>query len=129
MPCLAVGAMAGVNSLGGRGLSGTGPKAGGVNYIYRFVKDKKLLAEALILPGPTGEYNALTLPVDQLPAVMESANIAGVTGNMSQHDLDIIKVILAKRPGAVVPIFETPPADSFRDLALWGERVIYGHRR
>ena len=43
-----------------------------------------------------------------------------LTGNMSQHDLDIIKVILAKRPGAIVPIFETPPTDSFRDLALWG---------
>ena len=256
-----IGATVGVNSFGGRGLSGTGPKAGGVHYIYRFMKDKKALigsliqplipmekpvspqslpsemngilqaaerahqqwsklsfsqriqiltagsnpqtscnpllssvlpeltriarpylAEALVLPGPTGEYNALTLhpagvfvllgqgdpasasaalglalisgcsllvcgfdrpdeirqgltdmveeglpadivqtlPADQLPAVMESANIAGVTGNMSQHDLDIIKVILAKRPGAIVPIFETPPADSFRDLALWG---------
>ena len=31
-----VGAVVGVNSFGGRGLSGTGPKAGGPNYLLRF---------------------------------------------------------------------------------------------
>ena len=31
-----VGAVVGVNPFGGRGLSGTGPKAGGPNYLYRF---------------------------------------------------------------------------------------------
>ncbi len=31
-----VGAVVGVNPFGGRGLSGTGPKAGGPNYLLRF---------------------------------------------------------------------------------------------
>ena len=33
-----VGAVVGVNPFGGNGLSGTGPKAGGPNYLYRFCK-------------------------------------------------------------------------------------------
>jgi RHH-type proline utilization regulon transcriptional repressor/proline dehydrogenase/delta 1-pyrroline-5-carboxylate dehydrogenase len=37
-----IGAVVGVNPFGGRGLSGTGPKAGGPNYLFRFssVKDE-----------------------------------------------------------------------------------------
>ncbi|MGI9287796.1 MAG: bifunctional proline dehydrogenase/L-glutamate gamma-semialdehyde dehydrogenase PutA [Pseudomonadales bacterium] len=35
-----VGAVVGVNPFGGRGLSGTGPKAGGPHYLYRFATEK-----------------------------------------------------------------------------------------
>jgi len=35
-----IGAVVGVQPFGGRGLSGTGPKAGGPNYLTRLVKDK-----------------------------------------------------------------------------------------
>ena len=35
-----VGAVVGVNPFGGQGLSGTGPKAGGPHYLYRFVSEK-----------------------------------------------------------------------------------------
>ncbi len=35
-----IGAIVGVQPFGGRGLSGTGPKAGGPNYLYRLVKEK-----------------------------------------------------------------------------------------
>ncbi|WP_262500828.1 bifunctional proline dehydrogenase/L-glutamate gamma-semialdehyde dehydrogenase PutA [Pseudohalioglobus sediminis] len=35
-----VGAVVGVNPFGGMGLSGTGPKAGGPNYLYRFATEK-----------------------------------------------------------------------------------------
>ncbi|WP_435212754.1 bifunctional proline dehydrogenase/L-glutamate gamma-semialdehyde dehydrogenase PutA [Luminiphilus sp. nBUS_16] len=35
-----VGAVVGVNPFGGQGLSGTGPKAGGPHYLYRFVWEK-----------------------------------------------------------------------------------------
>jgi RHH-type proline utilization regulon transcriptional repressor/proline dehydrogenase/delta 1-pyrroline-5-carboxylate dehydrogenase len=37
-----IGAVVGVQPFGGRGLSGTGPKAGGANYLTRLVKDKTL---------------------------------------------------------------------------------------
>jgi RHH-type proline utilization regulon transcriptional repressor/proline dehydrogenase/delta 1-pyrroline-5-carboxylate dehydrogenase len=35
-----VGAVVGVQPFGGRGLSGTGPKAGGPNYLLKFVNEK-----------------------------------------------------------------------------------------
>ena len=37
-----VGAVVGVNPFGGQGLSGTGPKAGGPNYLQRFACEKTL---------------------------------------------------------------------------------------
>ena len=35
-----VGAVVGVQPFGGQGLSGTGPKAGGPGYLYKFVTEK-----------------------------------------------------------------------------------------
>jgi RHH-type proline utilization regulon transcriptional repressor/proline dehydrogenase/delta 1-pyrroline-5-carboxylate dehydrogenase len=35
-----VGAVVGAQPFGGRGLSGTGPKAGGPNYLLKFVNEK-----------------------------------------------------------------------------------------
>ena len=81
-----IGAIVGSQPFGGEGLSGTGPKAGGPNYLARFRKhpasavggtwssqdSKDRLAKALdsvsaktsatktTLPGPTGESNVLT---------------------------------------------------------------------
>uniref|UniRef100_UPI00286B4CA0 bifunctional proline dehydrogenase/L-glutamate gamma-semialdehyde dehydrogenase PutA n=1 Tax=Tabrizicola sp. TaxID=2005166 RepID=UPI00286B4CA0 len=81
-----IGAVVGSQPFGGEGLSGTGPKAGGPEYLHRFTKaqapdatpDATRTAEAdlartlsaprahladrsLNLPGPTGESNRLTL--------------------------------------------------------------------
>ncbi|WBU63883.1 bifunctional proline dehydrogenase/L-glutamate gamma-semialdehyde dehydrogenase PutA [Paracoccus aerodenitrificans] len=81
-----IGAIVGSQPFGGEGLSGTGPKAGGPNYLPRFYAPaspsakpggfggkadikalQKSLADALerdisetIMPGPTGELNRLT---------------------------------------------------------------------
>ncbi|MGC6531111.1 MAG: bifunctional proline dehydrogenase/L-glutamate gamma-semialdehyde dehydrogenase PutA [Candidatus Puniceispirillaceae bacterium] len=81
-----IGAIVGSQPFGGEGLSGTGPKAGGANYLPRFTKaplpimshgsetemstahfskacakhnDKDHQAETSHLPGPTGELNQL----------------------------------------------------------------------
>jgi RHH-type transcriptional regulator, proline utilization regulon repressor / proline dehydrogenase / delta 1-pyrroline-5-carboxylate dehydrogenase len=81
-----IGAVVGSQPFGGEGLSGTGPKAGGPEYLHRFVTssvdpvsgedpalDEAVVAAALaqkrkagpiserVLPGPTGESNRLTL--------------------------------------------------------------------
>ena len=82
-----IGAIVGSQPFGGEGLSGTGPKAGGPNYLARFRKhpasavaegwtlqdSKDRLTKALkaagskgtvtktTLPGPTGESNVLTV--------------------------------------------------------------------
>ncbi len=81
-----IGAVVGSQPFGGEGLSGTGPKAGGPEYVPRFtlqaapvagVEDKVTTEadvaaqlrltpqafgapQALVLPGPTGESNRLT---------------------------------------------------------------------
>ncbi|QFT93817.1 Bifunctional protein PutA [Roseovarius sp. THAF9] len=84
-----IGAIVGSQPFGGEGLSGTGPKAGGPNYLARYTSrpvdttdatwdgamDAKAVqsaldkaakshtptpVEAIVLPGPTGESNRLT---------------------------------------------------------------------
>jgi RHH-type proline utilization regulon transcriptional repressor/proline dehydrogenase/delta 1-pyrroline-5-carboxylate dehydrogenase len=66
-----IGAVVGVQPFGGEGLSGTGPKAGGPSYLFRFTRPadesgtktgqlggrQKWREE--VLPGPTGERNTL----------------------------------------------------------------------
>lgn len=80
-----IGAVVGSQPFGGEGLSGTGPKAGGPDYLHRFTRDEvpvvtgedRVAAESEVvaalravpaaagpvsvdLPGPTGESNRLT---------------------------------------------------------------------
>ncbi|MFZ9394893.1 MAG: bifunctional proline dehydrogenase/L-glutamate gamma-semialdehyde dehydrogenase PutA [Erythrobacter sp.] len=57
-----IGAIVGVQPFGGRGLSGTGPKAGGQLYLGRLVRKAtpdvaRPLGHAVELPGPVGERN------------------------------------------------------------------------
>ncbi|MBT9385741.1 bifunctional proline dehydrogenase/L-glutamate gamma-semialdehyde dehydrogenase PutA [Pseudooceanicola sp. CBS1P-1] len=81
-----IGAIVGSQPFGGEGLSGTGPKAGGPNYLDRFRAPETpaelaepwagaaealparlaampggAVVEDLLMPGPTGELNRLTL--------------------------------------------------------------------
>ncbi|MGH1486582.1 MAG: bifunctional proline dehydrogenase/L-glutamate gamma-semialdehyde dehydrogenase PutA [Cellvibrionaceae bacterium] len=46
-----VGAVVGVNPFGGRGLSGTGPKAGGPNYLLRFMTEKTISLNTTAIGG------------------------------------------------------------------------------
>lgn len=55
-----IGAVVGSQPFGGEGLSGTGPKAGGPNYLPRFTTGStEVETSAKTLPGPTGESNVL----------------------------------------------------------------------
>ncbi len=94
-----IGAIVGSQPFGGEGLSGTGPKAGGPNYLPRFsAPDKQsttdtwdqaqdklpplpthqpLTIETLTMPGPTGESNRLsTLPRPALLCMGPGADTA-----------------------------------------------------
>ena len=92
-----IGAIVGVQPFGGRGLSGTGPKAGGPLYLGRLVcAGKDVLGQMspiADLPGPVGERNLYALHPrgrvlllaqtaqglqTQLEAVMASGNIPAV---------------------------------------------------
>ena len=55
-----IGAVVGSQPFGGMGLSGTGPKAGGPDYVSRFqASDAAPAPHVTHLPGPTGEANTL----------------------------------------------------------------------
>lgn len=47
------GAVVGVQPFGGMGLSGTGPKAGGPHYLYRFVTEKTITVNTMAAGGNT----------------------------------------------------------------------------
>lgn len=49
-----VGAVVGVQPFGGEGLSGTGPKAGGPHYLYRFASERTLSVDTTASGGNTG---------------------------------------------------------------------------
>ncbi len=86
-----IGAVVGVQPFGGRGLSGTGPKAGGPHYLKRLVRcsastdlDWAVFLTAsseqlapIALPGPTGESNTLHLePRGRLVALIDEQDSA-----------------------------------------------------
>jgi RHH-type proline utilization regulon transcriptional repressor/proline dehydrogenase/delta 1-pyrroline-5-carboxylate dehydrogenase len=48
-----IGAVVGVQPFGGEGLSGTGPKAGGPNYLLRFVTERTLTVNTAAVGGVT----------------------------------------------------------------------------
>ena len=46
-----IGAVVGVQPFGGEGLSGTGPKAGGLHYLYRFAAERTLSVDTTAAGG------------------------------------------------------------------------------
>ena len=52
-----IGATVGVQPFGGQGLSGTGPKAGGPHYLFRFVNERTLTINTAAIGGDTGLLN------------------------------------------------------------------------
>jgi len=55
-----VGAVVGVQPFGGEGLSGTGPKAGGPHYLYRFATERTLTIDTTAAGG-----NASLMSMDE----------------------------------------------------------------
>jgi RHH-type proline utilization regulon transcriptional repressor/proline dehydrogenase/delta 1-pyrroline-5-carboxylate dehydrogenase len=55
-----VGAVVGVQPFGGEGLSGTGPKAGGPHYLFRFVAERAVSIDTTSAGG-----NATLLSLDE----------------------------------------------------------------
>jgi RHH-type proline utilization regulon transcriptional repressor/proline dehydrogenase/delta 1-pyrroline-5-carboxylate dehydrogenase len=91
-----IGAVVGVQPFGGEGLSGTGPKAGGPHYLRRLVREPvdpaaTAIDAAMVLPGPTGESNLLSLhPRGRVAciaaddqALRAQVRLAAATGNVA----------------------------------------------
>ena len=98
-----IGAVVGVQPFGGEGLSGTGPKAGGPLYLRRLARrldgPPARLDGEVVLPGPTGETNTLSLvPRGRVACLGPSAS-----------DLRT-QVATAQRCGNVMLLESTPAA-------------------
>ena len=80
-----IGAVVGSQPFGGEGLSGTGPKAGGVGYVARFTKPAQTL-----LPADHGEaidLNQLQALIDAAPesrTVLKTTSLPGPTGESNR---------------------------------------------
>lgn len=136
-----IGAIVGVQPFGGRGLSGTGPKAGGPLYLGRLVKDAPPSAailrdadgapvpgQASGLPGPVGERNLYCVGprgrVLLLPATPQglAAQLAAVnaTGN---------KAVLSEA-GAARTLADSLPEASRANIewvADWRDGPVFDH--
>lgn len=127
-----IGAIVGSQPFGGMGLSGTGPKAGGPNYLPRFAQpSERPSPETLDLPGPTGESNRLSYrargPIlclgPDTDAQIQAVKAFGgdpITGDINTPasavlwwgDADKARSyakILADRDGAIVPLITGQP--------------------
>ncbi len=125
-----IGAVVGVQPFGGEGLSGTGPKAGGPDYLYRFSRPAPVPQPIRIdlsrgvkeLPGPTGERNTLYYAPRGLVACLgpDGADIERQVGLARGCENDVVIVPgpaaerLAAEPGVHVasgPLPESADAD------------------
>ncbi|SEW25692.1 L-proline dehydrogenase /delta-1-pyrroline-5-carboxylate dehydrogenase [Cognatiyoonia koreensis] len=129
-----IGAIVGSQPFGGEGLSGTGPKAGGPNYLPRFGKSSVTpTLTPLELPGPTGESNRLTVhprgdilclgpDVDAQVKAVKALGGTPVTGTLDDHPHaaaviwwgdseqgQIIAQTLAQRDGPITALITGQP--------------------
>ena len=99
-----IGAVVGVQPFGGEGLSGTGPKAGGPNYLRRLVRDATASVPAvgseIVLPGPTGEANILSFAA------------RGRVACLATNEADLrAQIDVALRTGNIVLLSDSPMAE------------------
>jgi RHH-type proline utilization regulon transcriptional repressor/proline dehydrogenase/delta 1-pyrroline-5-carboxylate dehydrogenase len=146
-----VGAVVGVQPFGGHGLSGTGPKAGGPLYLRRLVRGgaRSVPAQPMVLPGPTGETNALEIrprgvvaciAADE-HALLAQARAALATGNTpmfvqsiaalrARDGLDGAPAILADKlePTRIDAVLVNLPEDEVRrlrrEIAAWAGPIV-----
>ena len=91
-----VGAVVGVNPFGGQGLSGTGPKAGGPNYMTRFSTEKITLLEspieadgvhpAAVANSIIGGKTVAQVTAEQIENAMEMASKMQLSWNLAGGD-------------------------------------------
>ncbi|MEP2953859.1 MAG: bifunctional proline dehydrogenase/L-glutamate gamma-semialdehyde dehydrogenase PutA [Sulfitobacter sp.] len=114
-----IGAIVGSQPFGGEGLSGTGPKAGGPNYLPRFSAPDHQDAAGT---WDSAEAKLPTLPA-QHPTVLETQSMPGPTGESNRLSTLPRPALLCMGPGA-----ETAEAQAKAVRALGGVAVTASGR-
>ncbi|PCK01946.1 MAG: trifunctional transcriptional regulator/proline dehydrogenase/L-glutamate gamma-semialdehyde dehydrogenase [Alteromonadaceae bacterium] len=95
-----IGAIVGVQPFGGRGLSGTGPKAGGPNYLIRLVKEKSTpdAKKFNLLPAQLVALSGDEQSEKEAVSIMDRANLAEKKWRLSELNTRIscVRQLLAK---------------------------------
>ena len=95
-----IGAIVGVQPFGGRGLSGTGPKAGGPNYLTRLVKEKATpdAEQFNLLPSQVEALDGGEQSVKEAVLFMSKANAAEKNWRLTELNTRIsyVRQLLAK---------------------------------
>lgn len=126
-----IGAIVGVQPFGGRGLSGTGPKAGGPHYLTRLMKEKSTPDAAIFnaleskLASVTQNANAIS----QAKQIMEKANGAEKEWRLTELNTRIscVRQLLAKI--ALVDIVDELADDLNQTLASARAQLIKIEKR
>ncbi|PTE19308.1 bifunctional proline dehydrogenase/L-glutamate gamma-semialdehyde dehydrogenase PutA [Phaeovulum veldkampii] len=113
-----IGAVVGSQPFGGEGLSGTGPKAGGPDYLPRFTRAPRPAPGAT--PGPAAAPAAVQMALDATRATepLESHDLPGPTGESNRLRLIPRAPLLCLGPGT-----KTAAAQADAVRALGGRAV------
>ncbi len=98
-----IGAVVGSQPFGGEGLSGTGPKAGGPDYLGRFTAQPAPMTGATGAPTPAAEA-ARRLAVPHGAAIEEALDLPGPTGESNRLGLVPRAPVLCLGPGAAAAL-------------------------
>lgn len=95
-----IGAIVGVQPFGGRGLSGTGPKAGGPNYLSRLVREKHTPDENEIAYETKSNIDMVAMDTAQehVDGILASAMVAGKIWRFTPLNdrVSVMRQLLAK---------------------------------
>ncbi|HTP99391.1 MAG TPA: bifunctional proline dehydrogenase/L-glutamate gamma-semialdehyde dehydrogenase PutA [Casimicrobiaceae bacterium] len=122
-----IGAVVGVQPFGGEGLSGTGPKAGGPHYLWRLVRERDPATGPLpvLLSGPTGESNALSLhPRGRVACIAPTREERDAQATLATSLGNAIVDTIAPPPDAVLFAGSEADAAALREALAAGEGPI-----
>jgi RHH-type proline utilization regulon transcriptional repressor/proline dehydrogenase/delta 1-pyrroline-5-carboxylate dehydrogenase len=126
-----IGAVVGVQPFGGRGLSGTGPKAGGPNYLFRLVKENKTPDNRQVtnVAVDTEELKAFQGAQEQVSQLMQNSMRDEKTWRAMplNNRVSVVRQLLAKL--ANVEIMDQLADDLSHTLADAREQIIRVEKR
>jgi len=94
-----IGAIVGSQPFGGEGLSGTGPKAGGPDYLKRFSGLNRVRYKSAPLPGKGTDIQALINAAQTPPKAVDVTDLPGPTGESNRLSRFARKPVLCLGPG------------------------------
>ncbi|MGB6319558.1 MAG: bifunctional proline dehydrogenase/L-glutamate gamma-semialdehyde dehydrogenase PutA [Litorimonas sp.] len=112
-----IGAVVGVQPFGGSALSGTGPKAGGPDYVARFTRQdvRRTDAKEPLMPDPQAVIDAAPEPVSTRLSVTE---LPGPTGEDNQLSVYAKGRVLCLGPGEAARTAQVELAQNYGNIAV-----------